>query len=76
MNLLGQQLLEVCPITTDIIISIEGTFVTDIMSAGWCFSNLPAMADLGFLEGEFMFKQITAIAHVVTMCQARAVEAL
>jgi len=32
--------------------------------------------DLGFLEGEFRFRRITAIARVVISYQARAAEAL
>jgi len=35
-----------------------------------------AVVDLGFLEGGFRFRWTTAIAHVVTSCQARAAEAL
>jgi len=37
---------------------------------------LCTVADLGFLEGEFKFRQITVIAHALTSCQAGVVEAL
>ena len=35
-----------------------------------------AVADLGFLEGGFRFGRITAVAYIVTSCQARAAEVL
>ena len=35
-----------------------------------------SVADLGFLEGGFRFRWITAIAHVVTSCQEGEAEAL
>jgi len=30
--------------------------------------HLCTMADLGFLEGKFRFRQITVIAHTLTSC--------
>ena len=34
----------------------------------------PSVADLGFLEVKFRFRQITTIACVVTLCQAGGME--